>query len=294
MFIAFVMATCCCVLPIIQCYNILLLPYMVGSHLMQAVAVGEELVRNGHRVYIVLHNSTRLAPQDSQSGLVQVRYYTGDGTHCWSNPEFKSLLMTWGEHTIAQKISVLAYAFKKECEDTVDNDALYRQLNDLALDFALVDGVAMLRCKVLIPHALNIPYGSISTFLPTSELQLVLQMPFVAPTPMAITGYYAETSFGRRLTQTLQQTLTWSAMRWWSERGAYFDRARERRPFSSLDALVARTSVWFVDADPVVDVAYVLPPNVITVGGLTARPARELPPKFRQWIEAELSAQLDG
>ena len=256
--------------------RILMTPLQWGSRVFSMISIAEKLTENGHDVYMVLppvfpnldeirkRNLTIVSYERKKKNVFDIPSSLDDET-------FYSLMAS----TEVSEYRMMSQLFLSACTDVLSDQNLFETLKHLQFDLGFLGSSPLSRCFVILHYRLNIPHVSISAVYEPwllRNLALPSFVPFQLSTP-----YSNKMTFLERLANT------WNLLDWtFSPRIQSLDDnlvstyAPEKCMPLSINALTSRSLLWFFDTDVVLDYPGPTMANEISVGGLTAKPAKPL------------------
>ena len=259
--------------------KILLVPFAQYSHIISLTSIADVLHSRGHQLYIVLpenfalldrvmseHNLTVLTFSVSEVGILddvsKIPKFRGDMTN--------TILRTVAEGVLPM------------CTNALSDDKLFRKLQDLRFDLALMDSFPLSRCNLIIPYRLGIPYVSFNTHY-EPWLQSLPHLPSFVPFLYG-SDFSEQMTFWQRLCN-LYNLIEWS----YDERipmlsKAFVAKYAPEMPACSIDDLAKNSSLWLIETDSVIDYPRPLMPHVLEVGGLVATAASPLVSELEAFV----------
>ncbi|XP_064644011.1 UDP-glucuronosyltransferase 1A1-like [Lineus longissimus] len=257
--------------------KILLLSPPAVSHLLQTNAIAEGLIAKGHDVFIPIDVRGKTPDGIINRGVRQVAYDTGV-VPIFLNPAFQAYVNIDSdeEATFFErfKMKVTGFGlFHQECERIVRNDRLYELLEKERFDFVVVNG--LMRCLMIIPHKLGIPFANFMAFLPPDIPDAALQG------PMLIRGHMDDliSESDNTLTRIVRISMTTLHSLFMGGFGDYSPRF--------ISGLQKQSLLWLYDNSRIFDTALPVSSNVIHVGGLNVRkPGQVKDKKMKQFLDS--------
>ena len=265
--------------------KILLLPQTSKSHTMEQARIGSQLHLNGHTVYILLSNKWEPPAFVEQSGLEIIRYQADEPpvteTEEWSKDfvdvhmNSKASLVILGAHI---------QDFARECQYILSDTNLLNHLTTLRIDLALVDGFPFYNCNYILPYKLSISYATMTiapSVLNTGVPCLPSFFPYISfgkPMTERMTFTERVANTGRMFTVTLIEIYS-SYLTWWMvEKHLPKDRQ------ISVRAMQAKTQLWLVDRELMLDYPSPSMPHVVQIGGLSTSSSKPLPAELESIV----------
>jgi hypothetical protein len=281
----------------IFCKRILLLPTPFQSHVSYFAHIGKALQsRHGHEIHIVLPNTYPVLDQMPLWGFNITVYnvtVTDIYTYKWT-PKFKQKY--WLDYinngTILNLRSDIQkmLAFDPFCITPLSDTNLYQKLSSIHFDLAIIDAIPYVRCMVILPYRLGIPYISLGS---QCEPWLSRTPSLPSFVPMQLELSYTETmSFWQRVNNVITSIDYYA----WP-RSAFLDDGLVEQfarglPSHTLDYLMGKSLLWLYNTNVVLDYAKPSMPNVIETGGLTTKPGNELEKDLEEFINKGRSGAI--
>jgi hypothetical protein len=262
--------------------KVLLIPFNTPSHLLQLGGCGDGIVKAGHQATMVVHAGQMVPPSIIKSGIKVITYRTDDKVFPMETAEVQLRSVNISRTgSMYQMMKDLLNKLAPEVKKLVHNEELISKLKKEKFDFAVVDGSQFSSPFFVIPYRLGIPWASVTPYMPLFPMSIGLQTPLLLPVPILP---FSETS------TFLQRFLTVLAARVmaYSLNGIYDDEEFKRTcetPFTSLNDLMLKTTLWLVDQNDLVDVPKPSMPNAFFIGGLSVSPSRPLPVEFKTYAD---------
>jgi UDP:flavonoid glycosyltransferase YjiC (YdhE family) len=265
-----------------QCARILLLcpSGNVNSHLLELLAVGEELVTRGHEVYIPVSTAWPKAENATKrlaSSSVMELEYTID-------PAFferlqNSVDVDRSKLSPTKVFSIVQFVFSQNVKHVLQDAAFMETVKRLQpFDLAVVDGFPLAPYFLLVAHVLRIPYVTITGQIDTYVGGSPLLPPFYSN---AFLYNYEPRTFTFRLLNTLFQVLFAANDKLFSNGGQYL-LTQYAPDVRSWRELVDQSLMFFVTRDHVLERPQPYFPNVVSVPSLTYTPPRPLSSEFEK------------
>ncbi|ELU07253.1 hypothetical protein CAPTEDRAFT_43985, partial [Capitella teleta] len=164
----------------------------------------------------------------------------------------------------------------------IENEASLAELDEADIDIAVVDGTFMTDFKYLVPHRLGVPFVSVSDFFDPWHTGVPWLPSF---TPYWLLPYSHEMNFLERMKNTalyfyvrlvgISPKVSPEIVAKYSEFGS----------FSSPDEISAKSKLWILTSDPVLDYPKPMMPNMIEAGGISTKPAKPLDPMWTKMFQ---------
>ena len=242
--------------------RILLMPFPYKSHVAEMSAIGNELLMNGHNVSVLLPASyPGLDRVPVESGFSVVEYSVIE-------PDFYTMPPSESDSDWVD-VALNSYpidefrtnvdGFLQLCTNPLEDRALVDRLRQLQFDLALVDAFPGSRCYWILAQWIGVPYASLTTQY-EPWLWRVPALPSFVPFPLAPGAYTERMTFLERLWNawTLFDWTTWPQVE-------YIDNSFVDKylPGQTYWTLAAKSLVWLIDTDTVIDYPRPTMPNEV-------------------------------
>ena len=273
--------------------RILMTNYPMKSHTSELRMIGEELVRRGHEVYAILPPSFPGIKDLQGKSTVHYLTYEMEVPDMYTAFDNVEPSPDWMEElirmTFLDDVSVYNvdpyFPILPFCTNALSDKKLFKQLQDLDFDLALIDGFMEIRCLFILPYKLGIPYVSQTTHY-EPWLQRNPALPSFVPWPIGTGdyGYTEKMSFWQRMynTYSLVKFMTHPGVEYLSDE--LVRKYAPEMPLVSIETLATRSLLWLMDTDVVIDFTRPMMPNMVEVGGLTTKPANPLPLELEEFV----------
>jgi len=249
-------------LPVATPSRILLMPFPYKSHVTEISAIGNELLTDSYDVHLLLPASyPELDRVKVESGFTVIEYTVKErDIYSMSPSESDSdwIDVALNSYPIDEFRNNVD-GFVQLCTNPLEDSALVDRLRRLRFDLALVDAFPGSRCYWILAHWIGVPYVSLATqFEPW--LWRVPALPSFVPFPLAAGAYTERMTFSERLWNA------WSLLDWtvWP-RVEYVDNSFVDKylPGQTYWTLSAKSLVWLIDTDTVIDYPRPTMPNEV-------------------------------
>ncbi|XP_064629304.1 UDP-glucuronosyltransferase 1A8-like [Lineus longissimus] len=259
--------------------KVLFLPASSASHLMQMDSLAVGLVARGYEVVTILNSRTKTAKGIVSSNVKVIEFDSG------VEPMFQTRV--YQEMTLAPELTDLGLLekiklmskkfalFQSECRGAFLDKNLHRTLEREKFDFVVVD--AIMRCYIIIPFKLGVPFGVFSSFLMPDIPHTALQSPFLVSGPLD--DMVSDGDLPSLLIKLGKLFFITGFAKGNDVFGDICD--------IPINELQRQTKLWLYDVSTVLATPMPVSPNVINVGGLNVRRSKYLP-------EGELKQFVDG
>ena len=168
-------------------------------------------------------------------------------------------------------------------EDFLKDTALIKRLEDHGFDLVLVH--SLLGYPVLVAQRLDVKFVAFTPAIPPSMQARLFGNPVnTAYTPEIMTGFTDRMTFRERVKNTLVSGMLWMTS---DLPMAGLDALKKRyniKPELSISQSLSEAELWFIASHFTLDFPRPYQPNTISVGGVTATPAKPLP-KVRNMVQ---------
>ena len=141
--------------------RILLVPIEQLSHVAELHSIGTELVRRGHDVYSVLPDEFPGIERVVPPGIKVLHFRRPHN----GGVRVLDLLHDVGERIIKKEYetpSSMSRAIQNQCAAIMNDKRLVAEMRAIGFDLAVVDGIPLMPCVLLVPHNLTVPFVSYS------------------------------------------------------------------------------------------------------------------------------------
>jgi len=247
-------------LPLAAPSHILLMPFPYKSHVAEIGAIGNELLKNGHNVSVLLPASyPELDHVESGFGVVEYSVIEPDFyTMPPSESDSDWVDVALNSYPIDELRSNVD-GFLQLCTNPLQDPALVDRLRRLEFDLALVDAFPGSRCYWILARWIGVPYVSLATQY-EPWLWRVPALPSFVPFPLGSGAYTERMTFLERLWNT------WSLVDWTAwPRVEFIDDSFVDKylPGQTYWTLAAKSLLWLIDTDTVVDYPRPTMPNEV-------------------------------
>ena len=239
------------------------------SHVQELCQAGGALVGRGHQVYVLVDSAYPKVDPITQAGIVPIFYEEPAGAET-----FLTYYSKQGETVVTKSISgeipVIIDLLGGVCERMLDNKKLMQELIGLKFDLVIVDGFVLQMCNFALPHVLGVPH----VYMFSGIVDLAVGIPALPS--------FAPTTFGilsDRMTFMEKLTNIGHCMIYAKAISQADDKARFGKYTDGLSMLdiMAKSELFIVTRDYILEWPLPTLPNVMRLPGLTIRDAKELP-----------------
>ncbi|XP_076455912.1 UDP-glucuronosyltransferase 2A2-like [Babylonia areolata] len=253
------------------------IPFPLCSHIKYYTQVAQVLASRGHRVWVAMPTYMLEKRYLDTSGFTPIPYDSLPGM----------------EQNIEALINA-AYFDKKPgdlllalrlCRDIFDsilrNDSFIAAVGQTKPDLIVIDNLSQFYVVSIIPYRLGVPFAFLGAFYSPH----LMGVPFSpASTPHFLLPYSDTMTFFQRLYTTVTYiVLTIIDPTFPTEAVSMY---APEMPYLPLSALVAKTEIFLVERDHVLDYPQPTLPNVKLIGGTATGPAKVLPPEYRSFMDS--------
>ena len=266
-----------------ECARILLLQGPgEGSHYFTATAIGEAMVKRGHKVTILisdLYAYRAESPKDAKLYTFEIynSSMTAETRDEWYTAMNKAVFKGQFLQFAIANMSKYSEIAIDECSNILKDDSLLGRLKAANFDLILVDMI--FNCPLVIAQYLNRPfiYFVASSVIPNGasfRIRLPVNPAYI---PDMMSGIGDRMNFITRLKNTIGSGL---GMLMHNAIVSPYEMLKVKyniKPDISIYDAPAEAELWFVHLDFALDFPRPMMPNVIPIGGLTTKPATALP-----------------
>ena len=266
-----------------------MVPTPQKSHLSCLKAVADELVARGHRVHFLYRDDFSQADYQSANGegFQLVLYHGKIAKSLPQNATYDEVAEILVRLSIDKAsrhafLNMVKDLMESECREILLNsEDTIKPLENEDFDIAVVDGAFLTRCFYLLPFRLHIPWVTYNDIFEP----LLVPVPWLTSfVPSALTSFTEKMDFLQRIENTFAEFLMWTGFLA-TKLPADIDEAyRKYGHFDSLEDLARQSQLFMNSRDIVLDYAKPTMPNIINIGGLTTRPARNLSKDLETFI----------
>jgi UDP:flavonoid glycosyltransferase YjiC (YdhE family) len=246
---------------------------MMNSHILQQLALGEELVSRGHEVAIPICPHV-MPPPPANSSKPTVQHLD----YCTGHPPF-NLLEELPKLNMAKLTRAFAKtAFALSAQRLLENTEFMQSLQDMKFDLAVVDGFHLAPYFYVIAHVLHVPYVTISGQIPM-YVGASLLLPSIYSNYFVSHNNYPR-SFAYRL-QNLWSQIEFTIEFRFFNTGQYL-LTQFAPDVHTFEELIDRSLMFFITRDHILDHPQPYFPNVISTPSLLHSPPKPLSGEFKQ------------
>jgi len=257
------------------------------SHVIVQQSVGEALVRRGHRVFVALASRFPSEHHESLSGVEVLHFhYPSDELYAVSDEmerKLADLVFIRRSDPFAEPRETTEI-INRECELMMSDQEFMARVRAENFDLVIVDPFILAPCTLVLPAVLGVRFVTLTGFyFPWSIGLPALPSFFGLPGPRPALDL--KSSFVHRLGNTIGGYLAFRYIFF-----PIFDNTtllHMKLPgVADWDELLVRSELFLMENDHWLDDPEPLFPNTVAVAGLTASPAKSLPPMFAQIYDA--------
>jgi len=262
--------------------RILLVSPQLTSHVMMQSAIGEQLMRRGHEVFVVIGSTFPKAESLKQLGLQTLTYHVPD-VHSGLSNDMEKIL---GERIFSADFDMLKMAtvtsavVSKDCDFMLSDNEFMQQVRALKFDIAIVEPFIINPCDVLLPHNVNVPFVSLAN----NYLPWIIRMP-------AIPSFYRDPSPVSTGSEPTFWNAVWNSaicfvLHWKITSDMWSYTLLDSYSIGSLtwNELILKSELFLLVSDHHLGSPLPLFPNMIPVPGVTVRPIEPLPDELHALI----------
>ena len=259
--------------------------YGEGSHFLFGAAVGDSLAKRGHEVTFLISNAYQHRDSDPRFSNMSFEIFehpvppeeVRDLFHSTNTLAFKE-----GNEQFLSLINIMAQRMVDDCEAVVNDKALMERLekHDVIV-FDISWPCARYMIAVFEKHFKSSRRRAMVALSPTTPwvgfLQFVGSSVNYAYQPEITTGYSNRMTFGQRVANVIQSFLLpfigdHTSLPLYQEMGKRLGLDPKIHPIYDM----VHFDLFLLNIDFSSDFPFPLPPNIITVGGMTAKPSKTL------------------
>lgn len=272
---------------LIDCANILLMPYPFNSHVFQMLEVAEEL-GSTHKIHMLLSPKYPLPDRVNKSRIPLI-FYDAPDPEWYDIPMSEDIEGQWVEDLIENPVDFVTDLQNTDeywisgCSNPLGDEKLFKKLKSMKFDFALIDGFLGVRCYYILAYRLGIPYATLSDWK-EPWLSRSPALPSFVPFHLATT-YTEKMNFWQRLANFWKQVKYYNYIKLSPNSDSLVSKYAPEKPFVTLNYLTGQSEIWLVATNMPLDYPMPTMPNVIPIGGLTSKPAKPLTAKFDKLVK---------
>ncbi|XP_041478477.1 UDP-glucuronosyltransferase 2C1-like [Lytechinus variegatus] len=267
--------------------NILVSPLIgKGSHFYLSAAIGEQLLTRGHNLTYLVSNAFEDHVRQSRFGEM---FHYEVFKHTIPVEDIHQLFYNLSRSISSRGPSneymvsrILFQTQQNDCNAIIEDEILMTRLRSANFSSLLFDSTWV--CGAIIAEVLNLPYFAVVPY-PSPCFHTASEGSGFNPAivPSIMTGFSSVMSFKERLFNSLSFLI-------YHNLGIQVT----LKPYRTLCVkhglpdpydLMKQTKLWLVNNDFVGEYPCALPPNVIPVGGLTAKDPEQLPSDIESFIQ---------
>lgn len=262
--------------------RILLASPQIPSHVMAQTAVGEELVRRGHQVYIAIGSRYPRPESLEDLGLRAVSYRVpASDVTFGARDDLLAQGIFSPDYDATSLAPAVSSMVSRDCELMLSDDGFMERVRALNFDVALVEPFAVNPCVLLLPHRLNLRFVSLANFY----LPWTIRMPAL-PSFLRIRGPVSISASSQSiLWNSLVNSLIYLSAHWQIPSTVWNNTLLEKystSPDLTWNELILKSELFFVVSDHHLGSPLPMFPNVIPVPCITVRPTNPLPDELHQ------------
>ncbi|XP_071510464.1 UDP-glucuronosyltransferase 2B37-like [Diadema antillarum] len=257
-----------------------------GSHFHLSASISEQLVKRGYNVTYLVSNAFEDRIRNGQYGhMFHLEVFTHPIPVVEVHEMFDNLSQLAFSPPDQRKefklVEKLTEARKQDCDTLLNDEKLMSRLRSSNFSAVLYDMTWL--CGAIIAEELRIP---LFTVCPFPNPCMATKAAGSAFNPSFLPAY--TTPFSNRMTfyQRLINNINYIVISIVGKKIAFdrYSNITDRYGKSPVE-IFALPKLWLVNSDFVGEYPCALPPNVISVGGLTTRDPRPLPPDLEDFVQ---------
>ena len=271
-----------CIAPV-RSERILLLAHLQGSHVMQITTSGQELMRRGHDVYVVLPTGSSLTSMVQKKGLKLLTFQVANNEGLMESPDYNILFeedVFKDDFDISVTLDPTMSACFKHCDLMLHDLEFMAKVKLLDFDFAIVDLFILGSCLALLPHHLKIPFAAESDSIQNIDIGVPNLPSFMPSYSQQATD---RMSFSEKLT-SLFLMIVFSTPFSVTERNTTL--LNEFAPaLSSWRQLRKQAHLYVIHRDYLLEYPSPTMPHVVTTAGVNFAPSKPLLPELSRQLK---------
>jgi UDP-glucoronosyl and UDP-glucosyl transferase len=257
--------------------KILMIVVQYPSHTAVKRIIGSELVRRGHEVHVILVPDHPMLEEFRQDGINVISYRPAADVMHWATPECEDTMANMIFNRTREQ-PWLKRLLIRECDAMMSDQSFLDQLKAYHFDLVVTEPFIVLPCYLLVPHYLGLPYVTSTFYLPPILLRLPILPSFYTNLIIGpeLVKYPVLKTFTQRLTNIGDLALSHLIIHqlFLGDTSLLQKYAPEVK---SWNELILRSELTIFENDYLLESSIPLLPHVVTVAGITARPAEPLP-----------------
>jgi hypothetical protein len=163
------------------------------------------------------------------------------------------------------------------------SETMLDNLENEHFDLAVVDSLFFLKCIYLIPHRLHIPWVTYCDMVDP----LLVRAPWLPSfIPHALVHFSDKMTFIERLKNVAINAVFSMNVAFPDPPVDIIRKYQQYGSFSCMDELIAKSKMWLIAKETVLDYPRPMMPNMAYIGGLTVRRSlRHLPPDIQDFVD---------
>lgn len=271
-------------------YRILLLPAQSRSIILMHASIGEELISRGHDVHIAVPSRYSKTELLQRKGLQVLKYHIPpDITYSASaamQEVVADLVFNPPADVVQTVVDKWSPLYDTVCEFMMRDQKFMDEVTSLHFDLVVANTVAPSPCTIILPHHLGLAFVTItSTGFPNPWHLGIPTLPSFCEGIVKKSGIYVladlSTFFDRLLSTIGSFTMHLKIVPVMWGNKSLLERFARPGVTSWIDIL-HQSQLFLYENDYYINAAMPLLPNVVTIAGVTARPASPLPEALRK------------
>ena len=258
--------------------KILLMPFLYGSHVYENLHLGNALVNKGHEVHMVLPKVSKYNADVKRSLVKSLTFSVPNGLVLMESKETMEILynLWFYDGKYSAFLAKMMPATDAYCDAMLHDMLFINSVQHHHFDMVILCGFLITRCYLALPHLLDIPYVSLSTYVDPWDVGIPALPSFVKPELIAAAPPF---TLWQKITNTATKITTYYR----STPSTGLLQQVEPQMTSWLD-LFHRSQLFIVQRNPLLEGPAPSTPNVIYTPTLSYTPAKAL--------DAEMTSKL--
>jgi len=254
----------------------------MNSHVMEQLALAEELASRGHQVYVGLGSRYPNKDKVVKRGISLLTYRIPDNIPYYCGEEILQIMEhmafnTSEEEKIKIQTQDITQTVATHCQFMMTDKDFIESVRKVQFDIAVVEPFVLGPCSLMLPKYMGIPFVSLTPLLfPWTIRVPTLPSAYVqaGPWPLANLG-----TLKGRMDNFIIYLLLQFEFIVKIDLGLLKEYAGE---LSTWDELIRESVLFIIENDNTLEDSYPVMPNVIRVSGFTSKPSNPLPTDLQE------------